>query len=89
MGLTVIQNDAFASSAGSAQGSERVEALTAAGATNGAQIRKAFYDEQGFLGAFGRSQDGIQTFLALKNEAGTTVYIEVNGTTISAGTALP
>lgn len=89
MALTVVNGDTFASTAGIAKGTERVEGGSVADTTNGGQERKVFADSKGFVGAFGRSADGIQTFLELVNEAGARVYIEVNGTTITAGTSIP
>ncbi len=80
MGLTVIQNDVFASQAGSAKGAERVEALTAANSTNGNQERKIFSDEQGFLLAVGRGSDGITTFLRMRNSDGEDCFIFPNAT---------
>lgn len=88
MALTVIQGDTFASSAGVAKGSERVENDVPAGSTFGAQNRKNFADRQGDLGGFGRASNGITTYLRLKDNAGADVFISYpSGSAVISGTA--
>lgn len=89
MALTIVAGDAFASTAGIARGTERVEDGYSASSTNGGQKRKVISDHQGVLGGFFRASDGVTTGIFLKAADGTDVFLTWPSGSAVIGTTIP
>lgn len=90
MALTIVANDVYATEAGRAERSLRTDAMTAANATNLAQDRYLFSDQQGRLATLGRGSDGVTTYLTLFSPNGTRRFLTIdNANAVAASASAP